>query len=260
MPDCIITTSWDDGHPHDLRIAEMLVHFNLTGTFYVPRSIESGVMTTSQLRDLSTRFEIGAHTLNHVFLTETDDATAREEIAGSKRWVEETTGRACPMFCPPAGRFNRAHARMFADAGFEGIRTVEFFSLDRPRKRARENGLLEMPTTLQAHPQTFAAYARNMLKRRAFRNFWLYTTVGYGRHWPTLARRLLDRAVATGGVFHLWGHAWEIEASSQWVELESVLRHVGELVAAKQARCLTNGEVCRLAQSAPAHATVGAAT
>ncbi len=62
-------------------------------------------------------------------------------------------------------------------------------------------------------------------------------------------RRLLDRAVAAGGVFHLWGHAWEIEAASQWVELEAVLRHVGELVAAQQALCLTNGQICKSAHA-----------
>jgi peptidoglycan/xylan/chitin deacetylase (PgdA/CDA1 family) len=258
MPQAIFTTSWDDGHPLDLRIAEMLVHFNLSGTFYVPRTIETGVMTESQLRDLSTRFEIGAHTLNHVFLSDTDAATAEQEISGSKKWIEDTTGRACPMFCPPAGRYSRQHLPMFARAGFGGIRTVEFFSLDQPR---RHNGLLEMPTTLQAHPQTLPTYMRNMLKRRAIRNFWLYTTVGHSRHWPTLARRLMDRAVATGGVFHLWGHAWEIEAASQWVELESVLRQLGALVAAQQAKCLTNGQVCEVAHrgALPASADAAAA-
>src|SRR5687768_14224449 len=103
MPETIITTSWDDGHPLDLRIAEMLTRYGLTGTFYIPRSISTGVMSDVQLRDLSTQFEIGAHTLNHVFLTDTDSATARDEISGSKKWVEDTTGRPCTVFCPPAG-------------------------------------------------------------------------------------------------------------------------------------------------------------
>jgi peptidoglycan/xylan/chitin deacetylase (PgdA/CDA1 family) len=256
MPQAIITTSWDDGHPLDLRIAELLVHFNLAGTFYVPRKIETGVMSDSQLRDLSTRFEIGAHTLNHVFLTGTELATAEQEIVGSKKWVEDTTGRACRMFCPPAGRYSRKHLPIFARGGFEGIRSVEFFSLDQPRQR---DGLLEMPTTLQAHPQSLPAYMRNMLKRRALRNFWLYTTAGHSRHWPTLARRLMDRAVATGGVFHLWGHAWEIEAASQWVELEAVLRQLGALVAAQQAKCLTNAEVCEVTRRGALPASVDAA-
>ncbi len=256
MPETIITTSWDDGHPLDARIAEMLDRFGLTGTFYIPRSISTGVMPHAQIRELAGRFEIGAHTLNHVFLSDTDDATARQEIAGSKQWVQDTTGQACPMFCPPAGRYNRQHLPMFTSAGFSGIRSVEFFSLDRPRTR---DGLLELPTTLQAYPQSYSAYARNLAKRRIFRNFWLYTVHGHSRHWPTLARRFLDRAVAAGGVFHLWGHSWEIEQASQWAELEMVLRQMGEFVAAKQAKCMTNGQLCQSARAQTPGVTVGGA-
>ena len=88
-----LTTSWDDGHPLDLRVAEMLERHGLTGTFYIPRSIETGTMTESQMRELAGRFEIGAHTLNHVFLADAPDAAAKEEIEGSKRWIEDVTGK-----------------------------------------------------------------------------------------------------------------------------------------------------------------------
>lgn len=30
----IITTSWDDGHPLDLKIAELLDKYGINGTFY----------------------------------------------------------------------------------------------------------------------------------------------------------------------------------------------------------------------------------
>ncbi len=248
MPQTYITTSWDDGHPLDARLAEMLTRHGLTGTFYIPRAISTGVMSDAALRDLSTRFEIGAHTLNHVFLTDTDPATAQKEITGSKKWVEDMTGKTCPMFCPPAGRYTSQHLPMFSGAGYRAIRTVEFLSLDRPRPSATggEN-LLQMPTTLQAYPQSRRAYLRNMIKRRAFRNFALYTLHGRSQDWTTLARRLLKRAVDVGGVFHLWGHSWELEGEGLWDQLEQILRQMGECVAAKQATCLTNGDLCQLA-------------
>ena len=63
-----ITTSWDDGHPLDLRVAELLAKHGLPGTFYVPMRAEHGTMTTAQLRELSGAFEIGAHTVHHVDL------------------------------------------------------------------------------------------------------------------------------------------------------------------------------------------------
>ena len=105
MPQTIITTSWDDGNPSDMRLAEMLTRHGLTGTFYIPRKIDSGLMEERQIRELGQTFEIGAHTLNHVFLADVDDGTAREEVVGSRKWVQDLTGQLCPMFCPPAGRY-----------------------------------------------------------------------------------------------------------------------------------------------------------
>lgn len=241
MPQTYITTSWDDGHPLDERLADLLSRNNLAATFYIPRAISTGVMSDQQIRNLATRFEIGAHTLNHVFLADTDDATAKAEIAGSKTWVQDVTGKDCPMFCPPAGRYTAHHLPMFSDVGFKAIRTVEFLSLDLPRKG---DNLLQMPTTLQAFRQPLKAYVKNALKRKNPRNLWLLAAHGRSSDWRVLAERLLNRAIANGGVFHLWGHSWEIEACGLWGELEQVLRLLGDAVAAKRATPMTNGELC----------------
>lgn len=198
----LITTSWDDGHPADSRVAEMLSRYGLTGTFYIPRKIETGVMPDQEIRNLAQRFEIGAHTLNHVFLADADDATAQSEIAGSKKWVEDVTGCRCPMFCPPAGRFRPSHLPMFREAGFIAFRSVEFMSFDRPRSGM--NQLLEMPTTMQAFPQPAWGYAKNVAKRKSVGGMWrLLCNAGSTRDWPRLVERLLERALQQGGVFHL---------------------------------------------------------
>jgi peptidoglycan-N-acetylglucosamine deacetylase len=240
MSQAFITTSWDDGHPSDMRLADMLARHGLTGTFYIPRAIETGVMPTADIRSLSSNFEIGAHTLNHVFLANTNDATARAEIAGSKAWVEDITGQPCPMFCPPAGRYKSRHLPMFRDAGYTGIRTVEFLSLDLPRPRG---GILEMPTTLQAFPHPPVNYLKNLTKRGAVANFWLYARHGRSRNWAVLARRLLLRTLRVGGIFHLWGHSWELDQAGLWPCLEDVLTMLDEV--RDQAPCLTNGQICR---------------
>src|SRR5208283_3028025 len=84
---CVITTSWDDGHPLDLRMAELLAKYRLTGTFYVPRSSQKPVMNPSQIRDLSDSFEIGAHTLEHIAIDSLPDAEARKQLSGSREWI-----------------------------------------------------------------------------------------------------------------------------------------------------------------------------
>jgi hypothetical protein len=237
-PETFITTSWDDGHPLDLRVAELLAKYGLRGTFYVPMSAESVRMTLPQLRELSENFEVGAHTLHHIDLTAATEQHAWQEIADSRAWIENSTGQSCSMFCPPCGRFYYHHLELIRKAGFSGCRVGELLSLDYPRPKT---GLKLLPTTVQAHPHRLMAYVRNVCRRVAFRNLWLYLTRGRTTDWTRLARSLLTRALECGGVFHLWGHSWEVEQSGQWQQLEEVLRFLGE--HASQTPALSNGQL-----------------
>ena len=92
----VMTTSWDDGHPLDLRVAELLAKSGLTGTFYVPRSSQKPVMNHSQIRELSNSFEIGAHTLEHVTIDRLPDREARIQLSGSREWIEELDWEKLP--------------------------------------------------------------------------------------------------------------------------------------------------------------------
>jgi peptidoglycan/xylan/chitin deacetylase (PgdA/CDA1 family) len=232
-----ITTSWDDGHPLDFRVADLLSRYGLTGTFYIPRRCQTPTMSPEQVTELSRYFEIGAHTMDHVFLDSCNDQTAREQIGQSKAWVEELTGKPCPMFCPPGGKFDAKRLSQISAAGFKAIRTVEMISVAPPKLH---NDLLIMPTTLQAHPHSPTAYLRNVLKRKG-RNLWLYLTRGHQPNWVQLAERLLKTAIARNGVFHLWGHSWEIQESGQWEHLETVFKMMSEL--RQQAPCVTNWQL-----------------
>jgi peptidoglycan-N-acetylglucosamine deacetylase len=242
--DTYITTSWDDGHPLDLRVAELLVKYGLPGTFYVPMTAEHGTMTVAQIRELSSAFEIGAHTLHHVDLTGAKDQQAWREIVDSKSWIEDSTGVPCPMFCPPKGRYSGRHLDLIRQAGYRGVRTVELLSLDFPRSTA---GLLLLPTTVQAQSHGLPAYARNVIKRAAFRNLWLYIAHGRSTDWPTLVRTLLNHALKRGGVFHLWGHSWELQENEQWRRLDEVLRFMSQFSGLVPG--LTNAQLCQRFQS-----------
>ena len=236
-----MTTSWDDGHPLDERVAALLSRHGLSGTFYVPAATERETMSLARLRELSSAFEIGAHTLHHVDLTRVPDETAWQEIVDSRSWIEDSTGISCACFCPPIGGYRSRHVHMVRRAGYLGLRSAEFLSLDFPRWQA---GLLQMPTTVQAFPHRFSAFARNAIKRRALANLWRYVVHGCPAEWPALAESLLREVVGRGGVFHLWGHSWELEEFGQWQRLESVFRFMSGL--ARLAPCVTNGQLCRL--------------
>jgi hypothetical protein len=48
-----------------------------------------------------------------------------------------------------------------------------------------------------------------------------------------------------GGVFHLWGHSWEIEEKGQWENLEAVLKTMSSWREKWQG--VTNSELCQYA-------------
>jgi len=234
-----ITTSWDDGHPLDLRVAELLAKHGLKGTFYVPLENSRPVLSPAQIRELSSSFEIGAHTVHHSVLTTITANAARAEIFLSKAWLEELTGKPCGVFCFPKGRYSDAHIAMVGEAGFCGARTVELLSLGWPRAK---HGVAIMPTTVQACPHNLSAYLRNAAKRFHPSALWQLFRCYRGPDWSSAAIALLSRAKRTGGVFHLWGHSWEIDEYKQWDALDRVLAAMAEV--ARSAKVVTNSELC----------------
>jgi peptidoglycan/xylan/chitin deacetylase (PgdA/CDA1 family) len=226
-----VTTSWDDGHQLDLRMAAELAARGVAGTFYLapecrelPTSRRLGPKGTRELAD---RFEIGAHTLTHPRLPELPPDRAREEIRAGKEALEGIIGRAVTSFCYPYGAYAEEHPAMVRAAGFATARTVERFRTDLP------SDLFRMGTT--THGYRHLVDGPQILRRaRTPRQ-----AVGMWRHWDVLGRRLLDEVCATGGVFHLWGHSWEIDDHDDWDRLKSVLDELAD----RDVVFVTNGEL-----------------
>jgi peptidoglycan-N-acetylglucosamine deacetylase len=231
----VLTTSWDDGHPLDQRIAELLFKYGLTGTFYVPMKNSRAVMCTDEVRRLSEVFEVGAHTVNHVVLTDVPERTAEQEIFESKRRLEDLTGCSCIAFCFPRGRFGNRHLDMLRRARFCCARTVELLSTQFPALKA---GIDIIPTTVQSVPHHWTDYLKNSAKRFSSGNLINGFFHGRMRNWAEIAREMLKLVVRRGGVFHLWGHSWEVEEQQQWSQLETVLREMHGVLGS--VRCVTN--------------------
>lgn len=238
----VLTTSWDDGHPLDLRIAELLAEYQLKGTFYVPCQNGHELLSAAQTRGIAETFEVGAHTVHHVDLTSVTDSVARQEISESKNRIEQVTGKSCPTFCFPLGHFASCHIDMVREAGFTAARTVELLSLDQPR---RTNGLAVLPTTVQAYPHAKLSYWKNFAKRFRVNNVPMLFTIGAAKDWVAAAISLLTLARERGGVFHLWGHSWEIDESGEWENLARVFEAMREMK--DYAVCVSNSELCHTA-------------
>lgn len=233
-----MTTSWDDGHPLDQRVAELLAKYGLTGTFYIPLQNSRPVMSGAEIRRLSETFEVGAHTVDHVVLTEVSQETAEGQIRESKMKLEEITGKPCEAFCFPKGRFHRNHVEMVSNAGFLCARTVELLSSQFPRRR--ENIYL-VPTTIQTNPHSISTYVKNLAKRLSLTSLTNLLLRTRSQDWVESAHLMLNFVTRHRGVFHLWGHSWEIEERDQWSQLESIFRQMQELHAI--VRCVPNSKL-----------------
>ena len=86
----------------------------VTGTVQHDRGLSWNEIRTMQAGGI----EIGAHSMTHADLTALSLADARREIAGSKRQIEQETGRAVSAFAYPKGRLNAQVVRLVREAGF----------------------------------------------------------------------------------------------------------------------------------------------
>ena len=234
----IVTTSWDDGDPSDMRIAELLAARKIKGTFYVPveRYRPCGRMTPADLRSLAGQgFEIGAHGVSHANLALCNPGRLAFEVEHSKATLEDTLGQEVRVFAYPRGRYNQSVIAALQRAGFAGARTTRMF------RHGFDFSTFEMPTSIQVYPHSRSDYMRNLVRGLYFGGSWKYVVRPQAAgNWADLAVLLLDNSLAQGGVWHLYGHSWEIRQLDLWKDLERVLAYAA---ARKGVHYLSNGEV-----------------
>jgi hypothetical protein len=125
------------------------------------------------------------------------------------------------MFAYPRGRYSEKVIACVRQAGFKGARTTAML--------ARELAFdpFRMPTSVQVFPHSGIAYTRNLARARDFGRAWRYLTgLRRATNWVELAMGLFDNVFDEGGVWHLYGHSWEIRERGLWDELRVVLDYV----------------------------------
>jgi len=220
----LITTSWDDGHIADFRLAEMLEKYKLEATFYVPAANpEHPVMNENELIQLSKKFEIGGHTMGHTRINKVSKQLFTDEILGCYLWLKDLTGKTPISFCFPGGVYNAAAVDYCIQTGFQIIRTTELLNpwLDLQKKL--------LPTTLQVYKHSEFTYYKHLLKRFNLTSLLLYLKSGRSSDLQKNLEFYLSYIQQHGGCFHLWGHSWEIEEFNLWHDLENLFRTMSGL-------------------------------
>ncbi len=226
MKPAIVTLSFDDGDPRDLEIARLLKKYELPATFYVPITNVEGrpTLTPDQIVHLSEMgFEIGAHGYHHHYLDRIPASDVYEEIKTGKERLEQILGRKVVCFCYPGGKTPSVAVEAVRRLGFEYARTIKAL-------RFTVRDPLVAPSTDHIGHHYKIHYIKEAL---------LYYDPGYIiyflkcklwlKNWDDLALANLDYAVKTGGIWHLWGHAFEIDQNNEWKRLENVLAKIQAL-------------------------------
>ena len=219
MKSIYITTSWDDGHQLDITLASLLKKYGITGTFYLApfdqESAASERLTDTQIKELSESFEIGAHTMTHRFLPTLSLREAETEIVESKRYLENLLAKPVTSFCYPAGQYTKAHVALVQKAGFWYARTVKRFCF------ANEDSPFETATSVHTYDHWLDIWPLlRFVRYNPITFFRLY------RKWDKQAMAMFDYVLAHGGIFHLWGHSWEVDGHGDWERLEAVLAYM----------------------------------
>lgn len=243
MDKIIVTTSWDDNHPQNLKLAELLNKYQIKGTFYLTKN-HFYSHSENEIREIAQTQEIGAHTLTHPKLIEISPILAEEEISGSKNYFESIIGQKVKMFSYPYGLFNQEIKELVKLVGFLGTRTTKNFIISKPQD------FFELATTLQIYPWPLRKRNANHfhLTRHLFdpilknysglRN--LKLPLKSFLSWQALAKSSFDLVLEKGGIWHLWGHSAELEKYNLWPDLEEILKYIS---GRKEVFYLTNSQV-----------------
>lgn len=198
----------------------MLQKHGLKGTFFVPleNREQRPVMGSNELRALDDSFEIGGHTWTHRYLSSRlSHADLIREVPEAKQALEDLLGHGIEGFCYPGGTFDDRAVSVIREAGFTYARTTENLRFDLGHDR------WEIPTTLQFFPHRANVLARNTLRFPSISKARFVTQRLFERDFLGFCTHVAEQCANADGVFHLWGHSWEIDQNNLWPALNELL-------------------------------------
>jgi len=123
IPERTVVLTFDDGYAsHFELVAPLLVRYKFSGTFFVTLDLigRPGYLTWEQLRKMVfLGMEIGSHGLSHQPLTKHPAAALNNELASSKRILEQELGVPIRAIAAPGGFWNSAVAKAVSSAGYD---------------------------------------------------------------------------------------------------------------------------------------------
>lgn len=236
MKSIYVTTSWDDGAKQDVKLAKILDKYGLKGTFY--NSLNSSaydLLDRGNVFSIAERHEIGAHGVTHCDLTKLPDEEVKGEVLRSKNIWEKMLNKEVDMFAYPYGRYNKRVVNIVRSAGFKGARILRWLCMDMPKDP------YQIAPSANVYPHSRIINIAHLIKNKDFQalNRHLFKD-RLSNKWDRIAMNIFDYVNKRGGVWHLWGHSWEIDKLGLWGELEAICEYASRREGVKYC---TNGEL-----------------
>ena len=182
----VVTTSWDDGTITDLKLSELLNKYHLSGSFYICKDTSvPNLLSDDDIVAIDKEFEVGAHTINHLDLTQIPLTEVSREIGDSKAFLEDLLGHSISMFAYPYGKYNYRVEQEIISNGLDGARTCEPRVLKVPQK------LYRLDITILASDKSPLMALKICTQARLF-------SIGRLFDWESRANAVFDLAVKIG--------------------------------------------------------------
>lgn len=123
VPPRTLAITFDDGFYNNYKYAyPVLKKYNIPATIFVviDNIGKPGWLGWKEIKEMSDSglITIGSHTKSHPWLPDISENKAREEIADSKKILEEKLGRKADFFCYPVGAFDKKTQGIVKDSGY----------------------------------------------------------------------------------------------------------------------------------------------
>lgn len=139
LPPKPIVISFDDGYRPQFTFALPTLRKHGWAGVLNLKAAGSELYESNVKAMLAAGWELAAHTIHHLDLTELGAEELKEEVAGSRKILQEEFHVPVNNFCYPAGRFDDTVIKAVEEAGYKGATTEisGFAEKDKPYELAR---------------------------------------------------------------------------------------------------------------------------